>query len=1655
MKKGNPYISIYNPDGTEFLSIIVTKDAKRKETLMTEDYIELSWVSNKRFIIPVGAYVFDSNGEKLSLYDPYEPEQLDEVQFKYTPQFQSCIIGEWGKTPLFFYNFGTDGGTISSREPEWDITDNAKNILDLIARAIEFETGQKWNTAIALDLGGYKTLSFRNTNIISGLNALADEWETEWYVDKSAKTLYLGKALIGDPKKVTLKVGENINTPSITINKEGYFNRFFVFGSNRNITQEYKGANVNNLVNKRLTLDPVKYPYGYIDKRASYLEPVLAKTLIFDEIYPKSSLLVAEARPRLMYTLNQDSGAEGSKVQVGTDADGNPIYDTYTIWYIQLKDALTGKPYRLANNDFFSKDCPEGVRIQGKNISIHFSSGSLLGREFELEYHTKDETLTDSDGIPFNVKEGDFEIFYTKDGDYIIPAQTGLIPSDGDSVILFNLRMPEEYIESAYKELEEAADKEIQQYFNDRNNYEFSSNPVAFNNTEELLNLKIGQAITYQNEEYSYETRIISIEKNLDFPCQQVIGIGNEKIKGTRQTLEENVADANKDINLIAAFNQIAQNAIDSYNRAIQQMTEGFARISNIWKFDPEIENTIYSDFNVYSKGSVSALGFNGGGNGDTGHGSTGGKSYLADLLDVQLGSLQNGQALVWNGSKWINQTISSGSGGLNESELGKYLSEKGYATQTWVQNQGYLKSVSWGEISNKPSWIGPEKPSYAFGELISHPTTLSGYGITDALSVDQANGLFVKKIGDTMSGTLIFRTNKPLQFNHAYPYIINPNGGFYFVAGTDNIPNTNVCILRMTPGDTNIIDSPIGADLGRSMVRWNNIFSVLGNFSTSITIGKATISWDEENQGLKIDTGLYSEKWVSVNGVNTGTGGSGTTGKSHLSDLLDVSLSGLTSGQYLMWNGSKWVNKTIQSTSGDFVSDLGISGNYLTWTKNGKINNITVPFATNADTLDSLHASSFMRFLGTGIHSDNENLYHGCGYTFSTGNISSYNGPFIGFGTATYFKVLWGRYGVNNLYLRTYSDGEWIESREFAFLDSNVASATNATYANQLLNAKNIWGQSFNGLSDVSGTLSNVTDINLNGHIKGSNSYMYFDNVTGGSISFRIEGFTNTLDATLRIRKGRILDGGTNNGTLLGDTVCRWKNIYSVLGNFSGEVTMASTLNVSGLITAQSGIKIGDATIIYDYANEGLKITHGLYSEKWISVNGLNNGMGSGGTVSGDFLPLTGGTLTGGITFDISSAGAQLAFSRNSYNYIHAKTAGGSLAFVMDGKSISIANASLAIGSNGIFPGESGSYSLGLSGQRWSTLYANTVNVTSTSVVSNLNADMLDGYHSSDFITTGVLSNYLPLSGGTLTGVLHANTQISLGGSGVNYINARTTGGSIAFVANGKSITAVPAGLNATLIIESAYLRPGQTNVFDIGSATYQWKTIYTNEANLSGALTFNISSATAQMKFTRGSLNYIHASESGGSLAFVVNGLTISQANSALRINADGISPGASGTFNCGSTNFRWNGIYGVTGNFSSAVSQNTSDLRLKTDINSVSCLEILEKIGNPFSFRYTSEAVGDRHWLDTTTIHYGFAYQNAIRAHIPGFTGTDEKGYGWINFLSSDMLALMAGGIIELSIRQRSIENDMNNLRQRINTLESENRELKERIAQLEEA
>lgn len=600
-------IDIYGISGDVICSVLITKDAVSHEELMTSDYIQLSWNDDKTIVLPAGAYIIYQD-EKYSLIEPYLPLRENEAEYKYTPQFHSRIM-IWDKIPIPLYTYESDGLTIKSREMDWDFTGSPADAMYMVKQAIKNETGEDWTIQLSESLPATITISSQSTSIFSNLNNIAEECETEWWTDKKTNTIYLSECKYGTPLK--LIVGENVSVPSVSESKDGYYTRFYAFGSTRNITQEYdSGQATNHIANKRLGLDPTKYPGGFKDIKGHFengvftsdLMPgeIFIKTLFFDKIFPSSKLTISDVRARLKYRLDNN----GNKIKIG-GTDDEPVYEQYAIWYFQIE------------NFNFDK---ESI-IDGKNLSVSFESGQLAGRDFELKYYDKPEKKNDeADVTTFEIKTGDYEIIIDESTGNIIPGLSYIIPQNGDQIILFNIIMPSEYVSSAQNELEKELDKAISDASKDNNSYEVESYPENF--YEHSYDTHLGQEVNFYNGDNILNSRILMVEKHLDFQYEQTIRIGNEHIKGNTQELKEEVANVNQNINIIKAFNELSTSLSNAYANAQREMIEGFAAIKNIWEFDNDESHwstdnngdkrkTIKSKYNVWSSGYISALGTN------------------------------------------------------------------------------------------------------------------------------------------------------------------------------------------------------------------------------------------------------------------------------------------------------------------------------------------------------------------------------------------------------------------------------------------------------------------------------------------------------------------------------------------------------------------------------------------------------------------------------------------------------------------------------------------------------------------------------------------------------------------------------------------------------------------------------------------------------------------------------------------------------------------------------------------------------------------------------------------------------------------------------------------------------------------------------------
>lgn len=196
-------------------------------------------------------------------------------------------------------------------------------------------------------------------------------------------------------------------------------------------------------------------------------------------------------------------------------------------------------------------------------------------------------------------------------------------------------------------------------------------------------------------------------------------------------------------------------------------------------------------------------------------------------------------------------------------------------------------------------SWAKqPNKPSYSFGELSSHPTTLGGYGITDAYTKHEINTtvysksecdeFFVNKAGDTMTGTLLMSNDSDIygrsSANSGAAYIIgyrdasisgivmhdisaaNNTKALYIQTNGYDAPNdtgglaiTNDCVTAFGAGDNGSVFRVLNED----DVNLGALFNVAKD-GTLTRLGNKIWDAGNDGSGSGLDADLLDGKHLS-----------------------------------------------------------------------------------------------------------------------------------------------------------------------------------------------------------------------------------------------------------------------------------------------------------------------------------------------------------------------------------------------------------------------------------------------------------------------------------------------------------------------------------------------------------------------------------------------------------------------------------------------------------------------------------------------------------------------------------------------------------------------------------------------------------------------
>lgn len=845
---------------------------------------------------------------------------------------------------------------------------------------------------------------------------------------------------------------------------------------------------------------------------------------------------------------------------------------------------------------------------------------------------------------------------------------------------------------------------------------------------------------------------------------------------------------------------------------------------------------SIRANFGFWGVDYISAKGVS------KGSGGTGGASALYQLVDVLANDTEDGvegaaagKALVFDGTHWR-----AGDAGLNESQLYSYLTANKYLTQsaadsryvtssrkviagTGLSGGGALTSNvtlslgtsgvvagtytkvmvdAYGRVTSGTNLSATDIPNLDWSKITTgKPTTLAGYGITDAVTLTTAQ---------TISGRKTFSQN----------IVFNNNGGITYTDSNVVLRNSDGHTILASFGNGEINLRPNGHNNTEGAVWINKKGNVQApSVSTNtITIGDAQLVYDSKNKALRVKhradgntVGFYSDGWITALGVQTGGAGGGSGviktvySFANLTDGTTFSDSDLnnTFNAYTVkeiWKMAKeggGIKNIAQSGSGNAITDMTLSSDGKTITAVfgetfarqqdlGTLNNTVTQLSnklnnfleglTGNDTLTELLALKADKTItisaGTGL-TGGGNLSANRTLSLATTGVKA--GTYTKVTVDTYGRVTVGDnpttlagYGITDAYTKTEADGKY------------VTIATPQTITGQKTFTKNIAMNSGIGLSYSGNTVFRNTSGNTVISSYGDSGMLYF----------RPNGDRSDVGAMQINKQG---------------------HIYGVSAGFKGDVSAAR-------LRATEYVQIGDAYLKWDAANNAVYVIKkdgttpvGFYSTDWLSAKGVSISGVQTGTLAGlnDVEitdPVNGQALkydaaskkwvNGTIdSFNVNQMWAELkkADSSKVIDASHIPTS------VLDGRWVTLStnqtitgqktftqnilfsnnitgirntagNLVFGVGNENIFcilndyvgpvEAKNNQLSLGNDAGYWKKVTAgqyiskvatgvSPLIVSSNTLVNNLNADLLDGYHQSSFLRADGANQYVTLSGG------------------------------------------------------------------------------------------------------------------------------------------------------------------------------------------------------------------------------------------------------------------------------------------------------------------
>ena len=550
-------MTIYNPSGKAIYDAPVTTSAIIKYALMGDYYIELPFSLLTPLDFPLGSYI-TYKGRKFEIMSEVYPDFDNKTGgYKYTLQFQAQQ--NHMKNFICFWLGGDNPEAVFH-----NTTDLASFGALIVANMNKALGGNNWQMG-SVNVEHPETnklVSFNGDTCWDALSSIAETFDVEWWTEENGSivTLHFGKLNFGTPE--TFKRGEVVKSiPAKKGDDSEYGTRFYVFGSTRNLTKEYgqseQGGVTNHVSEVRLRLPDGQH---YIDARPGLTKNEIKEVVVFfDDIYPKNTETVTSVE-----TIDRT-----------------------------IIEGQTDKAYVMVCND--TPFLPSDV-IEGETLGAHFTSGDLIGWDFEL-------ALIDDNGDNIDPATWKPEDGFNKKFEIIAQVETSgesqqIIPNENmrprgkdddrgpDTFVLTGVKLPQQRIDEAEQELLEVGTSYAAKHSSDTTVYDCETNPVYCTHNEK--NYEAGQAVRLMGPQFGIDGRLSRIqgyEKKLYNEYIATYTIGDNTPYSRLGSIESDVKASLYSQRIGIAENGAAIYLITRYDNTFPTDTNAYSARRAIWEF--------------------------------------------------------------------------------------------------------------------------------------------------------------------------------------------------------------------------------------------------------------------------------------------------------------------------------------------------------------------------------------------------------------------------------------------------------------------------------------------------------------------------------------------------------------------------------------------------------------------------------------------------------------------------------------------------------------------------------------------------------------------------------------------------------------------------------------------------------------------------------------------------------------------------------------------------------------------------------------------------------------------------------------------------------------------------------------------------------------